>query len=153
MRRVMGLNVLPLGEARALVHQTRCAVLGLDVGATKIGLAVWRHGETAPLETIRRQNLQGIRDIVAECRVGLLAVGWPLELSGNAGSRCRDVQQFLLDLRALEVHTAAVFCDERWTSAAAGDALKTAGVVRRTKRSRLEDPLAASLFIDMLLGV
>ena len=126
-------------------------MLGLDVGGSKIGVAEtsedWR---ARPLVTVPRR-VDDIKRLIDDRRIGLLAVGWPLEMSGVAGDRCADVLDFLKDLRQEGIHTAAALCDERLTTQAARQRLRSAGV-RRSKQARLEDQLAAAAILDILLG-
>mmetsp|Transcript_30581 Transcript_30581/g.98564 ORF Transcript_30581/g.98564 Transcript_30581/m.98564 type:complete len:161 (-) Transcript_30581:109-591(-) len=152
------MNLLSLGEARFVLRQTRRAALGLDVGGSKVGLVLSRapYDAKKPLATLRhRPSMVGaIRDVVREHDVGVLAVGWPLELSGRAGPRCAEVLEFLRELRRHDVHAAAALCDERLSTQAARDALRQAGVRRRWRRAcdRHEDRIAADAILDVLLG-
>ena len=101
-------TILTERAALRLLRRTGCAALGLDVSATKIGVAVSDPGRTRglPLGAIRREKLDArgaatrrvsvrIAEAVAAHGAGVVAVGWPLELSGAEGKRCREVRGFV----------------------------------------------------------
>ena len=134
-------TILTNHAALRLLRRTGCAALGLDVSATKIGVAVSDPGRTRglPLGAIRREKLDArgaatrrvsvrIAEAVAAHGAGVVAVGWPLELSGDEGPRCAEVRGFLRDLSREGVGADFTLVDERFStqSARARPALSSA---------------------------
>ncbi len=127
-------------------------VLALDVGSRTIGLAVSDPlGITAQgLETIRRKNkrfdLGALEAVIRQYEVQEIVVGYPLRLSGEAGTQAEKVSLFAEDLRKrfeIPVH----LWDERLTSAEANRVLRDAELSIQ-KRARAVDQLAAVLILQ-----
>jgi putative Holliday junction resolvase len=127
-------------------------VLGLDVGSKTIGMAVSDPlGITAQgLETIRRQNkrldFEQLASVVRAYEVTEIVVGYPLRLSGIAGTQSEKMQQFAEELRrkfGLPVH----LWDERLTSTQANRVLREAELSIR-KRGEAVDRMAAVLILQ-----
>src|SRR5438067_11553725 len=102
----------------------RHRVLGMDVGARRIGLAVSDPlGITAQgIETVERRNKRtdfGILErVISRYEVQEIVVGHPLKMSGEEGSQSQKMAGFADDLRRkfeLPVH----LWDERLTTAEA----------------------------------
>ena len=128
-------------------------VLGLDVGAVRIGVAVSEGSAlpAMPLATIEQPSrAKAIGEIVKladERRAKTLVVGYPLTLAGERGPAAIKMDSFIADLRKAfdgEVTTA----DERMTSAAAHKKLRDSGL-SGSKRRRIVDRIAA---VDILDG-
>ena len=166
LRRPRGL--LGLHEAAALLRRTGRAALGMDVSPSAIGLAVARWSPAArpaiePLHTLYRPKAYGSHDpaaaaaalkaIAAEHRVGLLVVGWPLELSGNEGVQCGRVLRILHKLQANGLLTPLTLFDERYTSRQARHSFDEIGLFKRKWRRRLEDRAAAVLILENMLDL
>lgn len=135
-----------------LAHHAQGRVLALDVGSRTIGLAVSDPlGITAQgLQTIRRKNkrfdLGALEAVIRQYEVQELVVGYPLRLSGEAGTQADKVSLFAEDLRkrfAIPVH----LWDERLTSAEASRVLREAEISIQ-KRARAVDQLAAVLILQ-----
>src|SRR5438552_12333865 len=79
-------------------------VLGLDLGAKTIGLALsdTRLVIASPLETIRRrrfrEDAERLRTLIAAHGVGGLVIGLPVGMDGREGTRCQSVRQFARNL-------------------------------------------------------
>jgi putative holliday junction resolvase len=127
-------------------------LLGLDVGAKTIGLALSdsRHVVATPLETIRRGNFRAdasrLLALVDERSVGGLVVGLPLDLCGSEGRRCQSVRQFARNLLALR-DLPVVFWDERFSTAAVTREM-IAHDMTRTRRARIVDRVAAAYILQ-----
>ena len=124
------------------------AVLGIDLGARRIGLALSDlDGRLAlPAGTLqsrgRAQDLAAICALAAERGVSRIVVGLPVHMNGSAGPEARAAQDFADALRrelALPVETL----DERWTTQQAQRALAEAGARRRAP----VDALAATILL------
>ena len=138
------------GEVDPRGAQTR--VLGLDVGARRIGLAVSDElGITAQgLETLQRKNKKHdfahFYRIIREYNVREIVVGLPLRMSGAEGAQAEKIQAFAEDLRKhfkLPVH----LWDERLTSAEANRLLRQTDLSIE-KRGQAVDRMAAILILQ-----
>jgi putative Holliday junction resolvase len=127
-------------------------ILGLDVGARRIGVAVSDPlGITAQgLETLQRRNkrydLAALEQVIAEYEVREVVVGLPLRMSGAEGTQSDKMQLFAEDLRKrfrLPVH----LWDERLTSAEANRLLRETELSIE-KRAKAVDRMAAVLILQ-----
>jgi putative Holliday junction resolvase len=127
-------------------------VLGLDLGARRIGLAVSDpaariafpagHLERSGLEA----DLAALQALARERGVTRIVVGLPVLLGGREGTGAEAARRFA---RALEQATGlpVVLVDERLTSAEAERALRQAPARRRRARKQVVDALAATLLL------
>lgn len=131
-------------------------ILALDVGSKTIGRAVSDPlGITAQgLETIRRKNkrtdFEQLERTIAAYGVGEIVVGYPLHMSGAAGTQSQKMQEFAEELRrrfGLPVH----LWDERLTSAEANRVLREAELSIR-RRAQVVDKLAAVLILQSFMA-
>jgi putative Holliday junction resolvase len=131
-------------------HSSR--VLGLDVGARRIGVAVSDGlGITAQgLDTLHRKNkrhdLAHLRRVIQDYEVKEIVVGLPLRMSGEESSQSGKIRAFADDLRKhfdLPVH----FWDERLTSVQANRLLRETDLSIE-KRGKAVDRMAAILILQ-----
>ncbi len=131
---------------------SRWRLLGLDVGARTIGLALGEPaaGLATPLQTIRRTRFSAdatrLFALVDEYGVDALVIGLPVNMDGSEGPRCQSVRQFaanILDRRDIPV----AFWDERLSTAAVTRAMIEANVSRR-RRAAAVDKLASSYILQ-----
>ena len=127
-------------------------VLGLDVGARRIGVAISDPlGITAQgLETLYRKNknydLAYLHRLIRDYQVKEIVVGLPLRMSGAEGIQAEKIQAFADDLRKrfkLPVH----LWDERLTSAEANRLLRETELSIE-KRGQAVDRMAAILILQ-----
>ncbi|HTX57903.1 MAG TPA: Holliday junction resolvase RuvX [Candidatus Acidoferrales bacterium] len=131
------------------------AVLALDVGSKRIGLALADPTETyaMPLGTIERTTLRAdlaqIEDYVESYGVSEIVVGDPVSLSGERGIAAQKMDAFV---EALEgVFRGKVYrVDERLTTAQATKTLIAADVSRE-RRKEVVDKMAAALILETFL--
>ncbi len=129
-------------------------LLGLDVGAKTIGLAVSDRGLTvaSPIETLRRGKLAddvaALSDLCQARTVGGLVVGLPVNMDGSEGPRCQSVRQFVANLaeRGLDLPTA--FWDERLSTAAVERLLIAEADMTRKRRAQVVDKMAAAYILQ-----
>ncbi|MFY9674231.1 MAG: Holliday junction resolvase RuvX [Terriglobales bacterium] len=130
-------------------------ILGLDVGARRIGVAVSDPlGITAQgLDTIHRQNKRrdwaALGEVLTQYDVAEIVVGLPLRLSGAEGTQSEKMRQFADDLKTkfgLPVH----LWDERWTSTEANRLLRETNLSIE-KRGKAVDRMAAMLILQSWL--
>ena len=138
--------------ARRLAKGER--LLGLDVGAKTVGLALSDRGLTvaSPLETLKRGKL--IDDVAAlgelcQARaVGGLVIGLPINMDGSEGPRCQSVRQFAANLAERGLDLAVTFWDERLSTAAVERLLITEADMTRKRRSEVVDKMAAAYILQ-----
>lgn len=134
-------------------------LLGLDVGAKTIGLALSDVGRTiaTPLDTIRRQKLARdagtIAGIINGEGVGGLVVGLPVSMDGSQGPKCQSVRDFTLALlenlaAAGDIYIPAAFWDERLSTAAVERMLIKEADISRKRRAALVDKAAAAYILQ-----
>ena len=133
----------------------RQRVLGMDVGARRIGLAVSDPlGITAQgIETLERRNKRSdfgiLEHVIRRYEVGEIVVGYPLKMSGNTGKRSEKMAAFADELRrrfALPVH----LWDERLTTVEAHRILDETEMSTR-RRGEVIDRMAAVLILQSFL--
>jgi putative Holliday junction resolvase len=127
-------------------------ILGLDVGARRIGIAVTDPlGITAQgLETFHRKNkrtdLEYFRKLIRDHEIKEIVVGLPLRMSGAEGTQAEKIRLFADDLHkhfGLPIH----FWDERLTSAEANRLLRETDLSIE-KRGKAVDRMAAVLILQ-----
>ena len=130
------------------------AVIALDVGTKRIGVAVGEGTFAFPHSTLERTNVRD--DVVAivalarERGVRTIVVGDPLTMSGERALASERIDAFVAHLaRAFEGEIERV--DERLTTAAAQKALIEADV-SRAKRKKVVDQLAAVGILETWLA-
>ncbi|MGH9580220.1 MAG: Holliday junction resolvase RuvX [Terriglobales bacterium] len=130
-------------------------ILGMDVGAKRIGLAVSDPlGITAQgLPTLRRSSkradLEHLGHVLRQFEVSELVVGYPLRMSGAAGAQAERMAEFAASLRK-RFGLPVYLWDERLTSAEAGRVLRQSEISIQ-RRSRAIDRLAAVLILQSFL--
>jgi putative Holliday junction resolvase len=124
----------------------------VDFGTVRVGLAVSDPDRiiASPLETLARQSETSDAAyfsslVTAERLVGLV-VGLPLHTGGEEGIQAREARRFGAWLGSV-TGLPVVFWDERYTSAAAEDALLEAGLTRGKRKARV-DRVAAQLILQ-----
>lgn len=134
---------------------THGRILAIDYGARRMGLAVSDPlGITAQgLETMERKNKRTdfahLEQVIRDYEVKEIVLGYPLRMSGEAGTQSQKVTEFAEALRQrfqLPVH----LWDERLTSAEANRLLREAEVSSR-KRAQAVDRMAAVLILQSFL--
>jgi putative holliday junction resolvase len=133
-------------------------VLGVDLGARRIGLAVSDPaGRVAtPLTVVERSGDTAAdhRTIVAHAReagASRIVVGLPLSLSGEVGPAARAVLEEVESLRAEASGTIAVEThDERLTTVIAERGIRAARA-RRRARKRAVDSAASAVMLQSYL--
>jgi putative Holliday junction resolvase len=130
-------------------------ILGLDMGAKRIGLAVSDPlGITAQgLEVWVRRSWQADLDhllkVARDYQVQQIVVGLPRHMDGQPGAAAREIMEFAGALGEA-LGAEVIFWDERLTTAAAERLLIQADVSRRRRR-QVVDQLAAVLILQSYL--
>ncbi len=127
-------------------------IMGLDVGTTKIGVAVSDEmGWTAQgLTTIRRTDvetdLKTIKQYANTYNVTKVVIGLPINMDGSVGKRARYVLEFA-DMLGKRLSIPIATWDERLSTIAVTKVLLEADVSRK-KRKRVVDKLAATYILQ-----
>lgn len=129
-------------------------VLGLDLGQSRIGVAVSDADRrmAVPLGTVRTgapEDVKAIAAMVKEHGVTAIVVGQPLSLSGRKGEAADHAEKFAQALRGF-LGLPVVLQDERLTSVEAERQLSDAGLKGR-KRRGVVDQTAATLILQAYL--
>ncbi len=133
-------------------------LLGLDVGAKTIGLALSDVSlmVATPVETVRRgkfaDDAERLRTIIAAEGVGGLIIGLPVEMDGTEGPRCQSVRQFAENLLE-HVDLPMAFWDERLSTKAVERVLIQEADMTRKRRAEVIDKMAAAYILQGALDV
>jgi len=132
----------------------RGRVLGLDLGQSRIGVAISDQERrlAVPLGTVRTgapADVKAIAAIVAENGVTEVVVGLPLALSGRSGEGAEHARAFADALRGF-LGIPVELQDERLSTVEAERGLRTAGVAGRRRREVI-DQSAATLILQSYL--
>jgi putative Holliday junction resolvase len=130
-------------------------VLGVDLGSTRVGLAVSDpEGLTAqPLEVHKRRDGEDLVAVVArrasELEVGEIVVGIPLRMDGAHGPEADAAESFALRLEKATSLPVRRW-DERLSTVEASRAMRSAGADARRQRGVI-DKVAAALVLGAYL--
>lgn len=131
------------------------ALLGLDMGKAKIGLALCDANRiiSSPMEAYMRRNMsKDLGHLGKYCTdneiVGII-MGLPLELDGTENENCESVRHFANKLNK-KTGLPVLLKDERLSTAAATKALSETGMTRK-KRQTLDDKVAASIILQSVI--
>ena len=131
-------------------------VLAIDYGDVRIGLAQSDLMQmiASPLDVIPNKSVEEsakiIADIIANNDVETVVIGLPLNMDGTEGERAQVTRKFA-DILAQRTTAKIVFQDERLSSVEAEDILIEANV-RREKRKKIIDKVAACLILESYLS-
>ncbi|MBE0415938.1 MAG: Holliday junction resolvase RuvX [Dehalococcoidia bacterium] len=129
------------------------AILGLDVGEKRIGVALAEELLAIPLTVIERAgekvNLERVLALAKEHGVKRIVVGLPRSLDGSIGKQAERILAFT---RELSHHTDIPVdtWDERLSTVAAERLLLDAGMKREKRRAR-RDAMAAVIILQSYL--
>ena len=129
------------------------AILGLDVGEKRIGVALADELLAIPLTVIDRAgeeaDMERVLALAEEHEVKRIVVGLPRSLDGSIG---RQAERVLAFSRVLSESTDVPVdtWDERLSTVAAERLLSDAGVKREKRRAR-RDAMAAAIILQAYL--
>jgi putative Holliday junction resolvase len=135
-------------------HESR-RILGLDMGAKRIGLAVsdplgiTAQGLEVWVRRDRQRDLDHLLQVGRDYAVQQIVVGLPRHMDGRLGEAVPDIKEFAEALGEA-LGSEIIFWDERLTTAAAERVLIQADVSRRRRR-QVVDQLAAVLTLQSYL--
>jgi len=125
-------------------------ILALDPGSHRIGVAVTDADGIAAhprpsLDAADPGLLDSIGNLVRDLGVGRIVVGLPTSLSGEEGPAAEAARDFAARVES-HLGVPTTLHDERYTTVLAERALLEGGL-RRSKRRRLRDGVAATLLL------
>lgn len=128
--------------------------VGIDLGETRIGVAVSAGSLATPYEVVQRtgdrqQDRRALAALVAEAEADIVVVGLPLSLDGSLGPAARAA---LVEVDALRdtLDVPVETYDERLTTVTADRQLKEQGLDAKARR-RIVDKVAASILLQAWL--
>lgn len=139
-------------HAAVVADRTRPAVLGLDLGTRRIGIAVSDRlrGVATPERTLARstfaRDATALLELAGTRDVGGFVIGLPRNMDGSEGPRAQSARAFARNLSRL-TPLPITFWDERLSTVAAERALLEADASRR-KRAEVIDHVAASYILQ-----
>lgn len=126
--------------------------MGLDIGKKTIGIAIGdlAHKVASPVRILwRRKFTPDAEELIADIKerdVGVLVLGWPLNMDGSQGPKCDSVRDFAHAF--LRLHDIPLcFQDERLSTAAVEREMLSADL-SRARRKQSRDALAAGWILQ-----
>lgn len=129
-------------------------VLGIDHGTKTLGLALSNSDQTmaTPLETVMRKkwsvDKQKLATVIRDYEVGIIVLGYPLNMDGSAGPRCQSVRDFSVLVEQEWPQIPVFFWDERLSTQAVDNMLIEDVDMSRTKRKQVKDAMAAQVILE-----
>ncbi len=143
-------------EDLALVLPAKARLIGLDLGAKTIGVAISdvERRLASPLKTLPRgafaTDADSLTAIFAELEIAAIVLGLPLDLEGRDNPRAQSTRAFARNL-STRTDLPIVYWDERFSTAAVTRAL-IANDVSRARRAQIVDKMAAAYILQGALG-
>ena len=131
----------------------RKAVLGIDYGSKRMGLAVSDLSCTiaTPYKILYRREISAdmaeLRKIMAEKEIGAVVMGLPLQLNGEEGEIAAEVRKFAAILEE-NFKFPVLLWDERLSSSAMENFLIKEADLSRKKRAKVLDASAAAYILQ-----
>ncbi len=134
-------------------HPVRKAVLGIDYGSKRMGLAVSDLSCTiaTPYKILYRREISAdmaeLRKIMAEKEIGAVVMGLPLQMNGEEGEIAAEVRKFAAILEE-NFKFPVLLWDERLSSSAMENFLIKEADLSRKKRAKVLDASAAAYILQ-----
>lgn len=134
----------------------RRAILGIDYGSKRMGLAVSDLSCTiaSSYKILYRKNIETdlieLKKIIAEKEIGAIAMGLPLQMNGQEGEIALEVRKFATILEE-SFNLPMLLWDERLSSSAVENFLIKEVDLSRKKRAKVLDASAASYILQGIL--
>ncbi len=131
----------------------RKAVLGIDYGSKRMGLAVSDLSCTiaTPYKILYRREISAdmaeLRKIMAEKEIGAVVMGLPLQMNGEEGEIAAEVRKFAAILEE-NFKFPVLLWDERLSSSAMENFLIKEVDLSRKKRAKVLDASAAAYILQ-----
>jgi putative Holliday junction resolvase len=133
----------------------RKRILALDVGLKRIGIA-----QSDPMFTIaspigafgKDEVFIEVEKIAKQCDIEMVIIGWPVHLSGDAGTSVKMVENFRKEFEKKFPDLKTDVLDERFTSSMAKQAILDSGVNKKRRQDKgLVDAVAAAILLQNYL--
>lgn len=131
-------------------------IIAIDYGQKKLGIAISNreHNFALPLKTINEideeKKIKALQQLVNDHSICAIVIGLPINLKGEITSQTEIVKTFANKLSNI-LNLPIYLQDERLTSRAADNMLKSIGM-KRKERNTKDDLIAASLILESTLG-
>jgi len=135
--------------------QANRPIIAIDYGIRKTGIAISNQEQTIAMplktiyETIEEKKIKSILDLVATYSICGIVIGLPISMNGNSSEQTIIVLKFSATFSSA-TNLPIYLQDERLTSLAANNLLKSLGVKRR-ERNQKDDSIAASMILETTL--
>lgn len=132
------------------------AILGIDYGSKRMGLAVsdlLRTIATSYKILYRKDNktdIEELKKIIKEKEIGAIAMGLPLQMNGQEGQIAQEVRKFASFLEE-NLNLPVFLWDERLSSSAVENFLIKEVDLSRAKRAKVLDASAAAYILQGVL--
>jgi putative Holliday junction resolvase len=139
-------------EDLALVLPAKARLIGVDLGAKTIGLAISdvERRLASPLKTLPRgafaTDAVALTAIIADFEVAGIVLGLPLDLQGRDSPRAQSTRAFARNL-STRTDLPIVYWDERFSTAVVARSL-IAIDVSRARRAQVVDKMAAAYILQ-----
>jgi putative holliday junction resolvase len=139
-------------EDLAFVIPAKARLIGLDLGAKTIGVAISdvERRLASPLKTLPRgvfaTDANSLTAIFAEFEIAGIVLGLPLDLDGRDNPRAQSTRAFARNL-STRTNLPTVYWDERFSTAVVTRAL-IANDVSRARRAQVVDKMAAAYILQ-----
>lgn len=135
-------------------------VVAIDYGRVRIGLAITDNTKTIayPFKTVQAAKsfdktalniLDALKEYINE--IETIIIGLPLTLKGEDSQMATEVKSFV-DVLKTKTKIPIEFYDERLSSIAAERHLKENLKLNRKKRSKIIDPIAATILLQNFIA-
>ena len=135
-------------------HLRRGRRLGIDYGDVRVGISVTDLEAilVSPLITLKNDEMliKNIADIVLENQPIYIALGSPIQLSGQSGSKSLAVEEFANRLKKL-LAIDLFLIDERLTTTSAQNQLREAGISSKESKGIIDQIAAVNILNQALL--
>ena len=139
------------------------AILGLDYGDSRIGVAISDPGlmVATPLGVIERrkkfsQDAETLRQMIGNRKLGGIIIGLPVNMDGNEGPRCQVARSFADNLNRFFQSVNSEFCFSYWDERMSTQAMERFLIdeidMTRQKRKGKIDQLAAGYILEGALA-
>ena len=139
-------------EDLALILPPKARLIGVDLGAKTIGLAISdvERRLASPLKTLPRgafgRDAETLTAIFSELAVAGIVLGLPVDLNGRNTPRAQSTRAFARNL-SMRTSLPIIFWDERFSTAAVTRSL-IAHDVSRARRAQVVDKMAAAYILQ-----
>jgi putative holliday junction resolvase len=139
-------------EDLALILPPKARLIGVDLGAKTIGLAISdvERRLASPLKTLPRgafgRDAETLTAIFSEFAVAGIVLGLPVDLNGRNTPRAQSTRAFARNL-SMRTSLPIIFWDERFSTAAVTRSL-IANDVSRARRAQVVDKMAAAYILQ-----